>query len=183
VFDVASLGRRLIRKKVFRKIPVLPLVAILVVGGFAAAAVLIGPPSPKQDQNIAQAIPQMNGLNQNPLYGEILGGTEFTFNVTVATNTYKVVENMRPLITATNLSAGTDVVLIASFDGITYPFTNPTVTQSGSTFTYDFGTSFQRNVAAGATGASAPTWYFSFHYAVTTLPASVVTWTAQFVTG
>ncbi len=183
VFDSVSLGRRLMQKKIFRKIPVLPLVVAILLAGLATAAVLIGPPGPKQNQNIAQAIPQITGLEVNPPYGKILGGTQFWFNVTVATNTYKIAENMRPLIAATNLTAGTDVVLIASFDGVTYSFTNPAVTQSGSTFTYDFGTSFQRSVAAGATGASAPTWYFQFHYAVSSLPASVVTWTAQFVTG
>ncbi|HEX9340735.1 MAG TPA: hypothetical protein VF992_06135 [Thermoplasmata archaeon] len=182
MFDYASLARRLLQKKVFHKIPVVALVAI-VLAGFAAAAVLVGPPGQNQNQNIAEAIPQISGLEVNPLYGDILGGKQFWFNVTVGTNTYKIAENMRPLISATNLTAGTDVVLIASLDGISYSFTNPTVTQSGSVFTYDFGTSFQQSVAAGATGASAPKWYFQFHYAVSTLPASVVTWSAQFATG
>ncbi len=182
VFDYVGLGRRLIRKKVFRKIPLLPLVALLL-AGLAAAAVLIGPPSQNQNQHIAQAIPRINGLNTDPFWGDVLGGTQFSFTVTVAVNTYKVAENTRPLIAATNLTASTDVVLIASFDGVTYSFTNPTVTQSGSTFSYDFGTTFQRIVNAQATGASAPTWYFQFHYAVSSLPASVVTWSAQFVTG
>lgn len=183
VFDDVSLGRRLIRKKIFWKIPLLPVLALFVVGLVAAATVLIGPPSANQNQNIAEAIPAITGLAQNPFYGQIVGGTQFWFNVTVLTNTYQVAENMRPLISATNLTAGTDVVLIASTNGVSYSFINPTVTQVGSKFTYDFGTSFQQSVNAGATGGSAPTWYFQFHYTVSNLPAAVVTWSAQFVTG
>lgn len=161
----------------------LAILAILVVGLVAAATVLIGPPSAKQNQHIAEAIPAIAGLSPNPPYGQILGGVQLYLNVTVATNTYQVVENMRPLISVTNLTAATDIVLIASTNGVSYTFTSPTVTQSGSTFTYDFGTAFQQNVNAGATGAGAPTWYFQYHYTVSSLPAAVITWSAQFVTG
>ncbi|HEX9340736.1 MAG TPA: hypothetical protein VF992_06140 [Thermoplasmata archaeon] len=142
-----------------------------------------GPWGPGQDQNIARATPQINGLNLNPAYGDVVGGTQFSFTVTVAQNSYVVAKDVRPVISVTNLSAGTDVVLIASFDGVTYALTSPTMTQQGSTSYYDFGTSFQQSVAAGATGASAPTWYVQFHYAVSSLPASVISWNAQLVTG
>ncbi len=156
----------------------------------AAAIVLVplmfltgGPWGPGQDQNIASATPQINGLNLNPSYGDVVGGSQFSFTVTVGQNSYLVAKDIRPVIAATNLTAGTDVVLNASFDGVTYTLTSPTVTQQGSTFYYDFGTSFQRSVGARATGTSAPTWYFQFRYAVSNLPASVVTWNAQFATG
>ncbi len=156
----------------------------------AAAIVLIplmlltgGPWGPGQDQNIASATPQINGLNLNPSYGDVVGGSQFSFTVTVAQNSYLVAKDIRPVIAATNLTGGTDVVLNASFDGVTYTLTSPTVTQQGSTFYYDFGTSFQRSVGARTTGASAPTWYFQFRYAVSNLQASVVTWNAQFATG
>ncbi len=181
IFDDQSLGRKLFRIRVLR-IPVVLLVAVLLTG-LVTAAVLIGPPSARENQNIAEAIPGIVGLNANPFYGQIVGNVQFWFNVTVATNTYKIAQNMRPLITVTNLSAATDVVLIASTNGVTYSFTNPTVTQNGANFTMDFGTTFQQNVLAQATGAAAPTWYFQFHYTVTDLPAAVVTWTAQFVNG
>ncbi len=181
VFNDTSLVRRLLSRRLLR-VPVL-LLAGLVVGSVVAASVLIGPPSPNQNQNIAEAIPAITGLNPNPFYGQIVGAIPFWFNVTVATNTYQVIESMRPLITVTNLTASTDVVLIASLNGITYSFTTPTVSGSPPTFTYDFGTGFEQIVNAGATGASAPTWYFQFHYNVGNLPAPVVTWSAQFVTG
>ncbi len=183
VFGGETLGRRILHKKIYRGIPLLPVLAVLAVGLVAAATVLIGPPSADQNQHIAEAIPSITGLTQNPFYGQVVGGTQFWFNVTVLTNTYQVVENMRPLISVTNLTAATDIVLIASTNGVTYSFTGPTVTQVGSKFTYDFGTAFQQSVNAGATGGSAPTWYFQFHYTVANLPAAVVTWNAQFVTG
>jgi hypothetical protein len=142
-----------------------------------------GPWGPGQSQNIAKATPQINGLTLNPAYGDIVGGTPFSFTVTVAQNSYLVAKDVRPMLSVTNLTAGTDVVLFGSFDGVTYSLTSPNVTQQGSTFRYDFGTSFQQNVGAGATAASAPTWYVQFRYAVSSLPAPVVTWSAQFVTG
>lgn len=181
IFDDQSIARKLFRVRVLR-IPVILLVAVLVTG-VVTAAVLIGPPSARENQNISVAIPGIVGLNANPFYGQIVGNVQFWFNVTVATNTYKIAENMRPLITVTNLSAATDVVLIASTNGVSYSFTNPTVTQNGANFTMDFGPSFEQNVPAQATGPAAPTWYFQFHYTVSNLPATVVTWTAQFVTG
>ncbi len=182
VFNDVGLGRRLIRMKVFRRIPLVPLMALLV-AGLVAAAILVGPPSQNENQSIAMSTPQINGLNTNPLYGDILGGTQFSFTVTVFQNSYKIGLNMRPAILVRNLTAGTDIVMQASTNGITYPFTNPSFTQNGSTFTYDFGTGLEQLVAAGATNATAPTWYFQFHYAVTQLPADVITWNAQFVNG
>ncbi len=161
--------------------------------GIAALIVLIpmlflgggpgGGPGPGQNQNFATAIPSISGLNQNPLYGEIMNGTELSFRVTVAQNSYTAAKSIRPVIAGRNLTAASDIVLTASFDNVTFSFTNPTVTQNGATFTYDFGRGFEQSVAGGATGASAPIWYFQFHYAVTQLPANVITWYAQFVTG
>ena len=142
-----------------------------------------GGPGPGQNQHIATATPSIRGLDLNPPYGDIMNGTALPFQVVVAQNSYVVSKSIRPMIAVTNLTAGADIVLTGSFDNVTYSFTNPTVTQSAGTFIYDFGSRFEQNVAGGATGASAPSWYFQLRYAVTQVPVGVITWSAQFVSG
>jgi hypothetical protein len=159
------------------------ILAIALAGIVTAAIVIIGPSGPGSNQQLGQATPQVNGLVTEPLYGNVVGATNFTFTVTVTQNSYQVGEDMRPIVRVANLAAGTDIVLVGSFDGVTYSFTNPTVTVSGSTFSYDFGMGFQRNVSPGATGGSAPTWFFTFHYSVSGLPGPAVTYGAQFAVG
>jgi hypothetical protein len=160
-----------------------PLLAIALAGIVTAAIVIMGPSGPGSNQQLGQATPQLNGLATEPLYGDVVSATNFTFTVTVTQNSYQIAEDMRPVVRVANLTVGTDIVLVGSFDGVTYSFTNPTVTVSGLTFSYDFGMGFQRNVGPGATDGSAPTWFFTFHYTVSRLPAPVVTYSAQFAAG
>ncbi len=155
------------------------IIAILLLIPFLALSGILSPPP----QAGGQATPTISGLNLNPLYGDVMGGTEMAFKVIVSQNSFQGARNVRPVITTANLAAGTDIVMVASLNNVTFTYADPVVTQNGTTFTYDFGTAFEQSVAAGATGTSAPTWYFQFHYAVTTLPASVITWHAQFVSG
>ncbi len=155
------------------------IIAVLLLIPFLAFGGILSPPPPAG----GQATPTISGLNLNPLYGDVMGGTQMDFKVIVSQNSFSSARTVRPVITTANLAAGTDIVLVASLNNATFTFTNPVVTQNGTTFTYDFGTGFDQSVAAGATGSSAPTWYFQFHYAVSTLPVSLIRWHAQFVSG
>lgn len=155
------------------------IVAVLLIVPLVFFSGLLAGPAPAT----GGATPMIAGLNLNPLYGDVMGGTEMSFRVTVTQNSFSGSRMIRPVISGTNLTAGTDVVMIASVNNVSYAFANPAVTQNGAVFTYDFGPSFEQSVGAGATGASAPTWYFQFHYAVSTLPSSPIAWSAQFVSG
>lgn len=175
VFDNESLGRRLMRKKLLGKIPALPLVTLLVVASFAAAAVyVLGPPS-------SQAV-QLGSMTSAGLpTGDILYGqvnTEFYLNITIAGNTYTAAHTASVVLTASN-AALTSLAACGSNLQVMEAATPPvaysviTATWSGTTCTYTGTHSY--SIPAGST---AQTWPFAIKYVGS--PSGSYTWTSAF---
>ncbi len=181
VFDTQSLGRRLIRKKVWGKIPALPLVTLLVVASFAAAAFFALGPATNQAVTLGKMT--STGLpSADVLFGQL--GTVIYANQTVATNSY----------TQTHSAF---VVLFVSTNGVNFPTvaacsaellvenSNNVTTWSTLTPTYSAGCSYTgtltQSVLAGRIGAGAPTWPIRITYVSSPSGRGpLYTWTSTF---
>jgi len=184
VFDTQSLGRRLIRKKVWGKIPALPLVTLLVVASFAAAVFFALGPAVTQNVTLGK----MTGAglpSADVLYGQVGTGTNTYFNVTVASNSYAA-------------SHSAYVVIFVSTNGVNFPdvascnaellvkqTNNVTTVYNTITATYTAGCVFTgvttQTVNAGKIGANAPNWPTLIQYVSS--PAGrgpLYTWTVTF---
>ena len=176
VFDNDSLGRRLMRKKLLGKIPVLPLVALLVVASFAAAAVYVLGPSSSQSVTLGSMT--SGGLPTGDiLFGQV--GTYFYVNITIASNTYTAAHTANVVLTATNgalsslANCGTNLeVRDAATPPVGYSVITATWT-SPNTCTYTGSHSYS---VPG--GSLAQTWPFAIRYIGS--PSGAYVWTSQF---
>lgn len=176
VFDNDSLGRRLMRKKLWGKVPMLPILALLVVASFAAAAFYtLGPAS---TQAVVTGSMTSAGLPAGDiLYGQT--GTLFYLNITVATNTYTQSHTAHVVLAVTNpgltsLTICGNQLLVEQTNNVTAAYSAITATWAGTTCTYVGTTTLTVN--AGRTGASAPNWPMAIEYV--TAPAGTYTWTS-----
>ncbi len=181
VFDTQSLGRRLIRKKVWGKIPALPLVTLLVVASLAAAVFYALGPAVTQPVTLGKMT--STGLpSSDVLYGQL--GVVIYANQTVATNSY-------------TQSHSAFVKLFVSTDGTNFPDlaactaellvenSDNSTTWTTVTATYSSGCAYSgaltQTVNGGKIGANAPTWPWRITYV--TSPAGrgpQYTWTSTF---
>ncbi len=175
VFDNDSLGRRLMRKKFLGKIPAVPLVTLLVVASFAAAAVyVLGPTS---SQSVTLGSMTSGGLPVGDiLFGQV--GTNFYFNITIASNTYTAAHTANVVLTASNAAlsslaaCGTNLAVMESPNPVGV-YTTITATWAGTTCTYTGSHAY--SVPGGST---AQTWPFAVKYIGS--PSGAYAWTSQF---
>ncbi len=183
VFNTVSLGRRILHKKIWGKIPALPLAVLLVVASFVAAAVTLGPAT---SQAIVLGKMTSQGLpTSDVLFGQVGSpGQKIWFNITVASNSYAATHPTFVVLFVSasgtnfpNLAACTAELLVENSDNVT--------TFSTITPTYSAGCSYSgtltQNVLAGRITTGAPTWPFRVTYLSS--PAGrgpTYTWTSTF---
>ncbi len=177
VFDNESLGRRIMRKKVLGKIPALPLITLLVVASFAAAAFYaLGPGT-----NASVQLGSMTSAGLptgDVLYGQTL--VLFYLNITVATNSYTASHTAHVVLTVqntglTSVAACNAALTVFETNNVTTVYNAITPpTQAGTTCTYT-GLVTQ-TVNAGRITTSAPNWPMAIEYM--TAPTGTYAWTS-----
>ncbi len=176
VFDNESLGRRLMRKKLLGKIPALPLVTLLVVASFAAAAIYVLGPSSSQSVTLGSM--SSGGLPVGDiLFGQV--GTNFYFNITITANTYTQAHTANVVLTASNAALTNQAACgsnLAVMDAATPPVAYSAIaaTFTGTNTCVYTGT-FAYSIPAGNT---AQTWPFAVKYIGS--PSGAFVWTSQF---
>ncbi len=162
VFDTMTLGRRMIRKRVWGKIPVIPLIIAVALSGIAAA-VLLGPPSATSNAHVAEMTPVLNNVPTEILYGDILTSTQHPFTVGISQNSYSTQRtSVVPIVTISAVPAfptdcATNLVVKESTDnGATYP-TTLTGTFSAGVCTYT-----SLNAQTVLAGITTNLWYLEF---------------------
>lgn len=121
----------------------------------AVTLALLGPPSAPQSQAIGAVEVSISGLATNPIYGDLFDYD--LWEVTIVSNTYTATFAMRPLIKIQGLLDCSTIELQVSSDGVSYS----SVPVSGAVCQADPTSAFNKNVAAGVTGAK---WFFRHRF-------------------